>query len=180
MAAKQLPDLAYLVECFECDSEAGTLVWKMRPRHHFCTERGYRHYIAGSRAGKRADWLHEPTGYRFIQFSTSLYKAHRIVWKMVTGQEPEDFLDHINGDRSDNRISNLREATDLQNRHNAGKRKNNTSGLRGAFSTPWGFLAQIGVNRKTVYLGYFNTAEDAHAAYCEAAQKLHGKFFHKD
>lgn len=87
-------------------------------------------------------------------------------------------VDHINGDSSDNRLENLRLATNTQNARNRGKSKHNTSGYKGVFwhkaTNKW--TAQIGVDRKRIYLGIFDTPELAHRAYCEAAKVYHGEF----
>ena len=87
-------------------------------------------------------------------------------------------VDHINGNPLDNRRTNLRVCTNAENMRNRGKNKNNTSGFKGVtyfkFAKLW--KAQIKVDRKGVFLGYFKTPEAAHQAYCEAAAKYHGDF----
>lgn len=92
---------------------------------------------------------------------------------------PEDmFVDHINGDRLDNRLCNLRLCTKSENGRNSVKPKSNTSGLKGVSwhrkSKKW--VAQIMINQKQIYLGLHKTKEDAHAAYVEASRKYHGEF----
>lgn len=104
---------------------------------------------------------------------------HRIAWYMATGIDPIDFeLDHANGDKTDNRISNLRRATRADNNRNQPKQKNNTSGYKGVSwnKTYSKWVAYIGVDWKRQHLGYFDTLEDAHTAYKEAANRLHGSF----
>jgi hypothetical protein len=91
-------------------------------------------------------------------------------------------IDHINGDRLDNRIENLRTATYSQNSANAKRHSRNTSGLKGAskrfkngkWTGRW--QASITYQRKQINLGYFDTKEEAHAAYLEAARRLQGEF----
>ena len=89
-------------------------------------------------------------------------------------------IDHVNGDPSDNRLCNLREATKSQNMMNIGKIKSNTSGVRGVgwskASQKW--RAYIRVNKKDIHLGLFESIEDAKKARVEAAIKYHGEFFH--
>jgi hypothetical protein len=86
--------------------------------------------------------------------------------------------DHIDGDGLNNRRCNLREATHSQNQRNQRRSKINTSGLKGACfhirASKW--QAIIKVNGRSKHLGYFNTPEEAHAAYCEASDKYHGEF----
>lgn len=86
-------------------------------------------------------------------------------------------VDHINGDTLDNRRCNLRLATPAQNGRNRGKYPNNTSGFKGAFYHYGRWQAGIRVDGKLMYLGTYNTPEEAHAAYCEAAKKYHGEFW---
>jgi len=87
-------------------------------------------------------------------------------------------VDHINGDKMDNRKSNLRICTHADNIKNTKMKINNTSGYKGVYyyknTNKW--KAQIGINNKRIALGYFNTAEEAYAAYCKAAKELHGEF----
>ena len=88
-------------------------------------------------------------------------------------------VDHINGNGLDNRRCNLRIATRSQNYHNSGKRIHNTSGYKGVYwdSKRCVWCAAITKDNKRKYLGHFNSAEEAHEAYCEAGRRLHGEFF---
>lgn len=105
-------------------------------------------------------------------------KAHRLAWFFMTGEWPILDIDHINGDRSDNRWSNLRLANDSQNGANKRRYKNNKSGFKGVI---WDarhkrFKAQLKKDGKVLNLGRYHTAEEAHEAYCKAAATLHGDF----
>jgi hypothetical protein len=121
-------------------------------------------------------------GYRAIGFKGRLYAAHRLAWLYMYGRWPKEEIDHINMDRADNRINNLREATRSQNLHNGRARKQNTHGTKGItkhkykgkFTGKW--TAQISRNKIHHYLGIFNSAADAHKAYCEAAEEFYGQF----
>lgn len=118
--------------------------------------------------------------YVYIMIDGKDYSAHRLAWFYVHGVWPKEQLDHINGNHSDNRIENLREATQSQNMAN--KKTTNKTGLKGVRYLPWikkgkCWLAQITFNKKTTYLGSFYTKEEAHSAYCDAAKRLHGEFF---
>ena len=105
-------------------------------------------------------------GYLQIRVQSRKYKAHRLAWLHVYGVWPEDQLDHINRNRSDNRISNLRAVTNKQNHQNKSKPSNNTSGHSGVRwhkkSSKW--RAQITHNKKHIHLGCFATIEEAIAA----------------
>jgi hypothetical protein len=111
-------------------------------------------------------------GYIAIRLDDVLYTAHRLAWLYVNGQWPAHQLDHINGNRGDNRISNLREATNAQNAQNR-KRKDNKSGFPGVRKENHKWLAEIKVNYKPIRLGLFATPEDAHKAYLKAKHDLH-------
>ena len=115
-------------------------------------------------------------GYWQINIDYKLYLAHRLAWLYVYGEWPAHKLDHINGDRQDNRIANLRGATDEVNAQNIRRaQKNNSTGLLGAFARSRGktFISRIRVNNKYLNLGSFQTKEAAHAAYVEAKRKYH-------
>ena len=115
-------------------------------------------------------------GYRWIAINKKQYSAHRLAWLYVYGEFPAGGLDHKNGDRDDNRIANLREATCSQNLAN--RKTRSISGLKGVSrehrTGKW--VAQITKDRKPKHLGTFSTPEAAHAAYCKAALELHGEF----
>lgn len=104
--------------------------------------------------------------------------AHQLAWLLSHDEWPPRNIDHIDMDRANNRLSNLRLATPSQNGANRGRQKNNSSGLKGV---AWNkgakrWRAQIKANGKRRHLGYFDTAEEAHAAYQEAAASLFGDF----
>lgn len=119
-------------------------------------------------------------GYLHIMIAGKRYKSHRLAWLYMTGEWPKDQIDHIDGERANNRFSNLREATHGQNQSNKRVQQNNTSGYKGVSPArgkrPW--KARIMVAGKSIWLGLFETKELAHAAYCEAADKHKGEYAH--
>lgn len=116
-------------------------------------------------------------GYVRVQVDGHIYPAHHLAWLHVHGEWPVGILDHANGERSDNRIANLRPATISQNKANSKLRQDNQSGFKGAYLAPNGrWRAQIRCNGKLRSLGRFPTAEQAHAAYAKAAADLFGEF----
>ncbi|TIW28719.1 MAG: HNH endonuclease [Mesorhizobium sp.] len=129
--------------------------------------------LAGAIAGSRA-----VLGYWVIGVADKSYKAHRLAHLYMTGAFPTDQIDHINGNREDNRWVNLRPATNTENARNASVGKNNTSGFKGvSYHKDTGkYQARIMVDRQLIHLGIYDTAEDAHAVYSAAAKDLHGKF----
>jgi len=112
-------------------------------------------------------------GYRTIGICGKVYKAHRLAWMHTYGYWPKGLIDHINGQKSDNRISNLRDVFFDGNSQNIRKpNKRNKSGYLGVifFQNKW--RASITINSKTRCLGDYNTPEEAHAAYL-GAKRLH-------
>lgn len=105
--------------------------------------------------------------------------AHRIAWKIMTGDDPPDLVDHENRQDTDNRWDNLRLATHSQNMQNRSVVNNKTTGLKGVFfiETSKRFRAYISVNKKRIHLGTYATKEEAHAAYCAAAKAHFGEFW---
>ena len=115
-----------------------------------------------------------PDGYILIGVEKSHFLAHRLAWFYVHGFWP-DQIDHINGIKHDNRLSNLRACCQAENSQNLTIRKNNTSGFVGvSFRPDMGkFAAEIGVNKQKIKLGLFPTAELAAEAYASAKYKHH-------
>lgn len=129
------------------------------------------HNKAGEVAGCR-----QSTGYINIGADKRFYKAHRLAWLYVYGDWPDGFIDHINGVRDDNRIANLRIATNAENAQNQRKpRTNNKSGFLGVHFQPKKklYAACIMIDGKSRTIGRFKKAEDAHQAYLEAKRKYH-------
>lgn len=117
-------------------------------------------------------------GYaRVIAFGQRYY-AHRLAWYYVHGVMPDGEVDHINGDRSDNRIANLRPATRALNAANA--QRPQRSFLRGVSQRKSKFWAQIKINSKQHYLGSFDTEMEAHEAFCRASIAARGAYARLD
>lgn len=134
----------------------------------------------GLTAGTPAGYAPEK-GYRLIVINGQGYMGHRVAWAIVTGSWPTYQIDHRNGCPSDNRWDNLREATSSQQRANSRRTKNAKSPYRGvAFSQdarrkkPW--AATLELKGKTVYLGRYETPEEASAAYQAGVKKHFGEF----
>ena len=159
-----------LREFLEYDPNTGVFRWRF-PR---VGVRRDRNSIAGTVSKK--------DGYRIIQINGNLGKAHRLAWLYVHGRWPANQIDHINGIRDDNRITNLREATNAENARNAKRLRSNKSGYKGVYwhksNRRW--IAQVNIDGRCSHLGSFGTAEAAHAAYCDAATKHYGEFARLD
>ena len=151
-----------LKELLTYDPDTGVFRWR--------TRRG------SSGAGKTAG-SDNGKGYIVIRIDRRIYKAHRLAWLHELGRFPPADLDHINGQKGDNRIANLREATRSQNQANLGAPRNNTSGVKGVFwdkhAGKW--VAQIRQGGRK-HLGCFSDKSEAKAAYEKAARELFGDF----
>jgi hypothetical protein len=167
MAIRKLPTQAVLHEWFDYNPSTGIFTWKKEPT---ITRR------IGKVAGTKCN------GYVFIGVpGFGQLGAHRLAWIYshgitIGGAE----IDHIDGDPSNNAITNLRLATSSQQKQNKRTQSNNRSGLKGAFyhachkGKKW--RSQIKVGDRLIFLGYFHTAQEAHEAYCAAAPIYFGEF----
>lgn len=171
MRAKEIAlSHGYLTKVLDCNSEAGEPIWKISPS---------RSIKAGTRAG-----VVNKTGYRLISINNIRYKAGRLAWLYHYGGWPSDEtpqIGHMNGNRPDGRIVNLRQVTDEQNSRNQKVRSANTSGRTGVqFHKPIGkWMAVIRNNGKYECLGYYAKFEDAVKAR-EAAEIRYGYTVRKE
>ncbi|ABK00179.2 HNH endonuclease [Xanthomonas phage Xop411] len=114
-------------------------------------------------------------GHLQVRVHGKKYLAHRLAWLLHTGSWPSKQIDHINGQKDDNRIDNLRECSNAENQQNAGKRSDNTSGVQGVgwHKQAGKWRARIKVNGKQINLGLFHTLAEAAAARAAAKQQYH-------
>lgn len=117
-------------------------------------------------------------GYIRIKIGSMDVLAHRLAWFIATGKEPEATIDHINRDKQDNRLCNLRQATHSQNQCNRGPQKNCASGVSGVAMNrqKTGWQAYIKLNGKRVHLGTFKQVDDAIRARMAAQKAMFGEF----
>jgi len=170
MTRKLIPTPAELRKLLCYKPKTGKLFW--RQRANVRPEWNSRY------AGREAFTYSDTWGYKTGAIHDKPYRAHRVIWAMETGVWPVKDIDHINCHTSDNRMCNLREATESQNLRNRGAQRNNTSGFKGvSFDSRRSYwVANINVKKKRRYLGAFSTPEEAHAEYCKAAREMHGEF----
>jgi hypothetical protein len=171
---RKLPSVEYLRELFDYRYETGELLWKRRPREHFATDQAHGRWNTLF-AGKMAGYFDK--GYRRISIDYVDYKAHRVVWKLVYGEEPPEMIDHCDGNPSNNRLSNLRVATYDGQARNRRLRSDNTSGCQGVSLDHGRWRAQIYANGTTRYLGSFSSIEEASAVYEKSAREAFGEFY---
>ena len=156
---------AEIFEYFQYDPDTGIIRWKI--------DNGPKNW-----KGKIVGHLNSK-GYIEIRFRGRTYQGHRIAYAL--GHNTLDIppmLDHVNCDKSDNSLNNLRAATNQENSCNKKKKPETTSKYKGV---SWHlryekWQVQIRHNGKSIYLGYYHSEEQAHAAYCKAAAELHGDF----
>lgn len=132
----------------------------------------------GRRVGDVAGSPDCKDGYWKIGLDMRQYRSARLAWLYMTGEWPEGVIDHINGDPADDRFANLRPASQLDNRANSAVSSHNTSGFKGVnFHKRVGrWRATIQREKKHIHIGYFDSAEEAHAAYMKKASELFGEF----
>jgi hypothetical protein len=116
-------------------------------------------------------------GYLVGMVDYRIYLLHQLAYFYMTG-EWADYLDHADGDKTNNKFANLRKATASQNNANVPRNSLNTSGYKGVSWTRHAnkYRASIKVNNRTIHLGYRAKAEEAHELYCAAAEKHFGEF----
>ena len=124
--------------------------------------------VKGKKAGTKS------MGYFRIRYEGKFYKSHRVAWLLAHGNWPEGEIDHINGDKLDNRLCNLRDVSKSVNQQNLKQAKAcNKVGLLGVSIKGNRFVAQIKINQKKLWLGTFVTATEAHEAYVKAKREIH-------
>lgn len=152
---------ARLRECVHYDPETGAFTRKIRLAH--------RHQVGDDAAHPMSH------GYMRVAIDNKRYLAHRVAWLYMHGEWPRGDIDHIDGNRANNRISNLRDvdhSTNIQNIRAA--KSNSRSKLLGAFCNNFGtWYSRIKVKEKMIYLGTFPSAEKAHAAFLAAKREFH-------
>lgn len=158
---EQMLTTAMLCKVIDYDAETGIFTWRNSSGGHA---------LQGKQAGAQT-----PSGYIRIAIAKKRYYAQQLAWLHAKGEWPKGTIDHINGDKADNRMSNLREAWHDENCQNQRKaHSHNKAGILGVSLRADGkYSAEIMVDGKRRYLGRYATAKDAESAYLKAKQELH-------
>jgi hypothetical protein len=176
MAERQILPIWFLRECFSYDPHTGTIRWRKRPRAHFPRDDDWFHWNKRN-AGYTA-FAVDGTGYgrSEVRFEGRRYRltAARVAFVLLHDRWPF-LVDHVDGNPTNNRAENIREATDAQNSWNR-HRTQRPDKLRGAFLEAGRWTASVNHNRKKIRLGCFATERDAHEAYCAFIREHRGEF----
>lgn len=174
---KPIPGREYLLNLLSYEPETGVLRWKERPLEMFRGQGGIRiraHLSWNTKYAGQEAFTAIFNGYRTGSIDGDVLQAHRVIWKMVHDAEPEN-VDLKNGNRSDNRLLNLRGTNPLGNARNAARRNDNRSGITGVCfkSREQKWQAYINVDGKPRTIGTYFTFEEAIAARMLASE-AHG------
>lgn len=167
-----MSEFTYFAAAMEFDPRTGIFTWKHRPRSHFNSDQAqlaWNGKHSGHRAGCRT-----ARGYRAIRFAGKLHYEHRLAILFTTGDWPVEQVDHINGVKTDNRLSNLRPATNAENCYNLKLQRRNTSGTKGVSwdESRGKWQAKIG----RAHIGRFDSIQEARVAIAVQRERLHGEF----
>jgi hypothetical protein len=168
----ELCTIADLHERFICDPEKGVLIWR-EFTEATAPNKANRAKLNKNLAHHHAGYVTKD-GYKCVSIFNKKPYVHRIIWAMANGSWPDGEIDHLNHDKIDNRIANLRVASRLENSKNKSINKNSTSGITGVsyMKAVNKWRAQISnLEGKRVNLGNYATKEQAAEAVKEARQK---------
>lgn len=176
MGERILPTPEQLRELLRYEPDTGKLFWLRRDESFFKEKRHCS--IWNAKYADMEAFTAESAGYKIGRIFDKMHSAHRVIWAIHSGCWPVHCIDHVNGNRRDNRISNLRPATKAQNSMNQPGKPGAKSKLKGVswFAARRKWKAEIRSNGKKFFLGHFDTEEDAHESYCKAAKEMHGVF----
>lgn len=159
----------FLRELLAYDPETGVLVWKVRGRHLFTSDREHKRW--NGRYGGKTAFSPNRNGYLDGMVFRQMQRAHRVAWAIYYGVWPTHDIDHINGVRTDNRISNLRSVDRRANSRNQKLRSTNKSGVMGVCRIRGRWRAYINVKRAT-HIGTYDTFDEAVEARRQAERRL--------
>jgi hypothetical protein len=162
-AKQSLLNQELLKELVNYDPNTGVFAWKkIRP---------------GVSSSKKFGSL-KPSGYIVVLINKKLYRLHRLAWLYMTGEWPENEIDHINGNKADNRFCNIRKATKAENNWNKKVRKDSTTGVKNVLYYPkyQSYYVRITANKIAHSFGPFKTKDQAALVAKEKRAEIHKNF----
>jgi hypothetical protein len=161
-----LPPQNELRQMLDYKPESGLLIWRYRPE----LDARWNNRFAGKVAGHISK-----RGYVQVQVGASLALAHRVIWKWLYDEEPDE-IDHRDCSPTNNRAINLRPATHSQNMANRGSNRNRSLPKGVSLTARGRYRASINIEGRTVHIGNYKTPEEASAAFGRAVVARHGEF----
>lgn len=154
-------DIDFLKSVLEYREDVGELFWKVTRSQN-------------ARKGSAAGTDHN-SGYRAVHLCGKIYLSHRLIWAIMYGNWPINYIDHIDGNKKNNKLENLREASKSQNCQNSRVRKDSTSGSKGVnwHTRKKKWTVRVQANKARKFIGYFDTFEEATIAAKMAQEELH-------
>ena len=161
MAVCKNLDIALLRSSLDYNKETGILKWKVS--------------VGKAKAGSECGSIHKLTGYKRLTVKGRTLSHHRVIWAIHYGEQPPSIIDHIDGNKTNNKIDNLRSGSNAVNQQNQTKahKRNLTSRHLGVSLFKGRWRAKIYHNKKYIFLGYFKTELEAAKAYKKAKRKHH-------
>ena len=174
MKTTPVPSREWLLERFDYTPETGELRWRTRPLSDFPDQHqanATNARFAGKQAGTPG-----AMGHIHVTVQGTRLLAHRIIWMIAYGEPPSSGIDHADGNPANNALSNLRLADQSQNNHNARKRCTNQL-YKGVSRAGKRFRSALTHKGRLIWIGTYDTPEEAHTAYCLMARDLRKEFF---
>lgn len=183
MARSKLPSADVLRQLIEYFPETGHLTWLWRGIDFFPDKKGQVWWNTRF-AGKDVALNLSRNGYHTIKIFRSRHQVHRVIWTLVHGAPPKGQIDHINGTRTDNRLSNLRDVDPTENQRNMKRSSRNKSGVTGVCAQGRRWVAYISIGGRQAQLGCFPTLAEAvnvrkKAEVSEGYHKNHGRIINQ-
>ena len=165
-----------LKDFIDYNEDTGICIWKHRPSYYFKDIGKYKSWNTRY-AHTIINHISKSTGYITTSIFNNNCELHTLIYILMTGEFPENTIDHKDTNKTNNTWHNLREATQQQNSVNKSVRSDNLLKVKGVTKNGNGYMARLNINKKCKYLGTFNTIDEAKLVYDTEAKKEHLTFF---